>query len=263
MTGRRRVAMVTGATSGVGRACADRFADDCDLVLVGRRAERLAAAAAAAGERGARCVQLPLDIREPGAAREAVERAAAEFGRLDVVVAAAGHGRGSGPVTETANAPHLGDIVTTNLTAVLDLFSHALPALSRGDGHEGGAGAGDGAGDGAFVAVGSLAGVVATPGYSAYAATKHGLTGFMRSVRGELKATKVRTCVVQCGSVNTEFASVMGGADEPFVHELAKWAYRPLIPEEVADVIRWIVDAPTHMEISEIVLRATGDRDYT
>ncbi|MFL6139658.1 MAG: SDR family oxidoreductase [Frankiaceae bacterium] len=248
MTQTRPVALITGASSGVGAACAARLADDFDLALVARREDRLRARASAAEEAGARCLVLPLDVRDEGCADRVVASTLARFDRLDVVVAAAGHGRGSGPLTEPAVRRHLDDLVRTNLTAVMDLLGASVAALT--------------ASSGVFVAVGSIAGLVGSPGYSAYAATKHGLTGLIRSVRGELKGTRTRICVVHSGSINTEFASVLDGSPEPFVHELSEWGYRPLVPAEVADAIRWVIDRPSHVEVSEIVLRPTGDRDY-
>jgi NADP-dependent 3-hydroxy acid dehydrogenase YdfG len=82
----------------------------------------------------------------------------------------------------------------------------------------------------------------------------------MRSLRGELKETAIRTCTVQCGSVNTEFASVVAGASVPFVHDVGEWAFRPLEAADVAQVVRWVVMTPSHIEIPEIVVRPRGDR---
>ncbi|MER6302817.1 SDR family NAD(P)-dependent oxidoreductase [Kitasatospora sp. NPDC001539] len=240
---KRRTALITGATSGIGRATAVHLAGrGYDIAAVGRRSDRLAALR---GELPTACLPLPGDLSEAGVAEQVVCEALEAFGGLDVVVAAAGHGRGYGPVGE-ADHRVWPAAVALNLTAAMQLTAAAAEPL-RGSG-------------GTLVLIGSVFGVDPAPDYAAYAAAKHGLRGFARSVRREKGMDGVRICLINPGTTNTEFASVIRGDGEPMVHDPSVWGFEPLLPEDVAAAVGWVVDQPAHVNVEELTLRATRDR---
>ncbi|MFF8289432.1 SDR family NAD(P)-dependent oxidoreductase [Streptomyces sp. NPDC016309] len=208
----RPVVLVTGASSGIGEAVADRFAADgrCRLLLAGRDEERLAAVARRTGG-GA----LAADLAE----RAGVERLAAEAlereGRVDALVAAAGIGW-AGPFTRMP-AEAVDRLIALNLTSVVHLVRQVLPGMAE-------------RGVGRVVLIGSMAGRVGVGNEAVYAATKGGLLAFADSLRYELAGTRVGVTVVLPGAVDTPFFSRRG---VPYHREHP----RPVPPERVAEVV--------------------------
>ncbi|ORT55989.1 SDR family NAD(P)-dependent oxidoreductase [Streptomyces sp. CB03238] len=208
----RPVVLVTGASSGIGEAVADRFAADgrCRLLLGGRDEERLAAVARRTGGGALRA-----DLAE----RAGVERLAAEAlereGRVDVLVAAAGIGW-AGPFPRMP-ADAVDRLIAVNLTSVVHLVRLLLPPMAeRGVGH--------------LVMIGSMAGRVGVANEAVYATTKGGLLAFADSLRYELAGTRVGVTVVLPGAVDTPFFTTRGvpyHRDHP----------RPVPAERVAEVV--------------------------
>ncbi|MDN3297549.1 SDR family NAD(P)-dependent oxidoreductase [Streptomyces ficellus] len=208
----RPVVLITGASSGIGEALADRFAADgrSRLLLSGRDERRLASVARRTGG-GA----LMADLGE----RAGVERLAAEAlereGRVDALVAAAGIGW-AGPFTDMP-ADAVDRLISVNLSAVVHLVRHVLPGMvQRGVGH--------------VVMIGSMAGRVGVANEAVYAATKGGLLAFADSLRYELAGTRVRVTVVLPGAVDTPF---FGRRGVPYHRERP----RPVPADRVAETV--------------------------
>jgi NADP-dependent 3-hydroxy acid dehydrogenase YdfG len=176
-----------------------------------------------------------------------VDEVTARFGRLDVVVAAAGHGRGYGQLgkAEPALWP---SSVAVNLTSTMELAAAVIEPLRRSSG--------------TLIFIGSIFGVDPAPGYAAYAAAKHGLRGFVRSIRREESMRGIRVCLINPGTTNTEFASVLRGDELPYVHDPSVWGFDPLLPEDVAAAVAWVAGQPPHVDVEEIIIGATGDRAH-
>jgi short-subunit dehydrogenase len=208
------VCLVTGASSGIGRATAHRLARaGARLVLGGRDPDRLALVA---GETGGRPVAL--DLAESGATERLAREATAAFGRVDVLVNNAGTGA-YGPLAglEPGAAERL---IRVDLIAPIELTRALLPPmLERGRGH--------------VVNVGSIAGHVGVPREAVYAAAKGGLAVFTESLRQELAGTGVGVSLVSPGVVDTPFFARRGA---PY----ARRRPRPVSPDAVA---RALVDA--------------------
>ena len=186
---RGAVALVTGASSGIGRESAIQLAAGGARVLLhGRDAGRLSAAAAQVGG-----VALAADLAEPGAAERLAEAAVAAAGRVDILVNNAGIGW-AGPLTDLASAD-LTRLVTVNLTAPMALTRALLPQLLGSEDKA--------AGYIGFVS--SIAGRVGVAGESVYSATKAGLDIFAESLRLELAGTRVRVGVLVPGAVRTPY----------------------------------------------------------
>jgi NADP-dependent 3-hydroxy acid dehydrogenase YdfG len=216
-----------------------------DIAAAGRRAERLRALEEDLHSLSRSCFPATFDLSRPGAARQMVDEVTTRFGRLDVVVAAAGHGRGYGQLGEAQDALWPSS-VSVNLMSVMELAAAVIEPL-RGS-------------SGTLILIGSVFGVDPAPGYAAYAAAKHGLRGFARSIRREKSMEGIRVCLINPGTTNTEFASVLRGDEQPFVHDPSVWGFDPLLPEDVAEAVAWVAGQPPHVDVEEITIRATRDR---
>ena len=194
-----KVALVTGASSGIGAATARALArDGYRVALLARRRDRLEALAEEIGGRAA--LSCPADVTEPDAVRAAVARTLETWGAIDVLVNNAG--RGMAATLETTTEGDLRALLDLNLVSVLTMTRAVLPGmLARGSGH--------------IVNVGSIAGRRGMPLRSAYAATKFALTGLTESLRQEVRSQGVHVSLVLPIYTATEFEAVEIRRAEP------------------------------------------------
>ncbi len=228
----RKVAVVTGASAGIGAATARALAAAGWSVVVGaRRMERIEALA---GDIGGRA--LPLDVADAAS----VERFAAAVPEVRLLVNNAGAAYGVARIEEARDEDWLG-MYQTNVLGVLRMTRALLPVLlASGDGH--------------VVNLGSIAGFETYAGGGGYTGTKHALRALTRTLRLELLGRPVRVTDVSPGLVETEFSLVRFGGDV----ERAKAVYRgldTLTPEDIADCVVWAATRPPHVNIDEIVVR--------
>jgi NADP-dependent 3-hydroxy acid dehydrogenase YdfG len=241
------VALVTGASSGIGEATALALAlEGAAVALVARRRDRLDEVAARIRAGGGTALAVDADISDPGQAADAVEHTVAELGRLDTVVNNAGLML-IGPVAD-APSGEWDRMIDINLRAMLSVTRAALPHLVKA--------AGDSAREVAdIVNISSTAGRVARPGNAVYALTKFGLNAFSEGLRQELIATRVRVGVVEPGTVDTELSShVRDGLREAVATQTADM--EKLQPEDIADAVIYIVTRHRRVAVNEILVRA-------
>ncbi|MFF4952200.1 SDR family oxidoreductase [Streptomyces chattanoogensis] len=237
------VALVTGASSGIGEAAALSLARlGCSLALVARRTDRLTGTGEAIGAQGAAALPLTADLTAPGAARQAVEDAVRHFGRLDVVVNNAGYGARA-PVEES-DPDDWERMVDLNLKAVLRLSHAALPHLLRAA-QDGARGVAD------LVTVSSVAGRLARKGNSVYSATKHAVCAFSESLRQEVTGRGVRVGLIEPGMTATEMTV---GGTSAFGMPQESW----LRAEDIARSIAFMITQPPHAAVNEIMVRPTA-----
>lgn len=242
-----KVAVITGASSGIGGAVARWLsARGWSLVLVARRAERLESLAEALRRPGLTVAVKPCDVTDAAAVRALAEDVGT-WARADVLVNAAGHGRGWG-LPDPARAEHWPSVIEANLVGAMNTVGAFLPGMRERD-------------EGHIVNVGSIFALGTVGDGAAYAASKHGLRAFTLSLRQGLAGSRVRLSLVHPGSVNTEFGSVAAGR-APRTAPTEAWPYRPLLPEEVADAIGWMLERPPAVEITELVIRPTAERQF-
>jgi NAD(P)-dependent dehydrogenase (short-subunit alcohol dehydrogenase family) len=186
-----KVALVTGAASGLGAALAAMLAaDGCDVVAADIRADALQAGMPALLDHGVRAGALALDVGDPGAARAAVERCVATMGRLDILVNNAGTDV-TLPLSELSEQDWL-RVINTNLNGPFLLAKHAAAQMRR-----------QGGGD--IVNVASTAAKRAWPNASAYHASKWGLLGLSHALHAELRPLGIRVTAVVAGGMRTPF----------------------------------------------------------
>lgn len=223
-----RVAVVTGASSGIGAATATALAEEgYSVVLAARREERLEAVAD--GIEHDRTLVVPTDVTDEDDVAGLVEETISTFDRLDVLVNNAGIG-GRASVTD-ATLDELHDPVEVNLLGAMTVTHAALGHLLESDGD--------------VVTVSSMNARYPADGASGYTASKFGVNGFCRSLRKELSDEDVRVTIVMRGPVVTE------------LNDWADWDGRALDPADVADAVVFAVSRPAHVELPAITVNST------
>jgi NADP-dependent 3-hydroxy acid dehydrogenase YdfG len=237
-----KVALVTGASSGIGEATASALAGaGARVAIAARRADRLEQLAARIEAEGGAVLRIETDVTQDGAIAAMIDTAAGHWGRLDILVNNAGQMLLS-PLAE-ARAEDLRHMVELNLTALMETTRLALPHLKASRGH--------------IVNVASVAGRVANPGSSGYAATKFGVVGFSEAVRREVYADKVRVTVIEPGLVLTELGDHITNAGMKAGLEKRKEAMEGLQSGDVAAAILYAVSQHPRVNVNEILIRPT------
>jgi NADP-dependent 3-hydroxy acid dehydrogenase YdfG len=239
------VALVTGASSGIGEATAEALAAaGARVALVARRADRLQALAERIGD-GA--LVLEADVSDQSAAAGAVERTVSELGRLDTLINNAGVML-LGPI-EDAPLEEWETMVSVNVHGLLYCAHAALPHLLRA--------AEDSPRRVADVVnISSVAGRVPRLGSGVYNLTKHGVGAFSESLRQEVTQRHVRVSLVEPGAVDTELAS----HNRPEIQEVMQKRFgsiERMHADDIADAITYIVTRPRRVAINEVLVRPT------
>ncbi|WP_260256131.1 SDR family NAD(P)-dependent oxidoreductase [Streptomyces sp. 840.1] len=239
MTLDRKVALVTGASSGIGRATALALSKAGARVAVGgRRVDRLASLAA---EAPGDVLVLELDVTDPGSVQDAVTATVERFGALDIVVNNAGVMLGGAILG--ADITEWTRMVETNLLGSMYTVHSALPHLL--------------AAKGAVVQISSTAGRISSAASGAYAATKFGVTAFSEALRQEVTEQGVRVVVIEPGFVSTELTSHI---TDPVMRAAAKDMARSiqtLDSDDIAAAVLYAVTQPAHVAVNEILIRPT------
>jgi NADP-dependent 3-hydroxy acid dehydrogenase YdfG len=242
------VALVTGASSGIGAASAIALASHgATLALAARRKGRLEGIAADIRDKGGEVLVIEADITDERQATAAVETTVAELGRLDILINNAGVML-LGPVADAPLAEWQ-RMVDINVLGLLYCAHAALPHLLRAA-EDGPRGVAD------MVNISSVAGRVARSGRGVYNLTKHGIGAFSEALRQEVTRQHVRVSLVEPGATATELA----GHNRPEVLEMMRGQVadmEPMRPEDVADAIAYIVTRPRHVAVNEILVRPT------
>ncbi|AOR30523.1 oxidoreductase [Streptomyces fodineus] len=242
------VALVTGASSGIGHATALELArEGASVALVGRREDRLTNLAAEISQAGGKALVVPADITTAEAAAEAVERTLEGLGRLDTLVNNAGLML-LGP-TPGADLNEWQRMVDINLMGLMYTSHAAVPHLVKA--------AADGPRRVAdIVNISSLNGRNAYAMMAVYTATKFGVTGFSEALRQELAKQHVRVSVVEPGSVDTELRSHNSDAVQQLLNAGLGDIER-LQSQDIADTVGYIVTRPRHVAVAELLVRPT------
>jgi len=241
------VALVTGASSGIGEATARALAEaGATVAISARRADRLERLGGEIADRGGTALPIESDVTEPEQAIAAVERTVAELGRLDIVVNNAGQML-LGPI-EDAPTEEWERMIDINLRGLIRTTHAALPHLLAAA--EGERNCAD------LVNISSVAGRIARSGSGVYNLTKHGVVAFSESFRQEFAGRRVRSCIVEPGAVDTELTDhIRDGVREQVRSRFADM--KSLEAEDIAEAIVYAVTRPWHVSLNEILIRPT------
>ncbi len=236
-----RTVLITGASSGIGAACAQSFAAaGCRLLLVARRMERLDRLKDELAGGSADSVRIAaIDVRDRKPVEDWLASLPSEWATIDVLVNNAGLARGLGPL-HTGCVGDWEEMIDTNLKGLLYVTRAVLPRMVElGSGH--------------VINIGSIAGHEVYPGGNVYCATKHAVAALNRALGVDLLGTGVRVSSVDPGLVETEFSTVRFDGDT----ERAATVYEglePLRAEDVAEAVLFCATRPPHANVRELVL---------
>ena len=238
---RDQVVFITGASSGIGEACAHAFArEGARLLLAARRGDRLAAMERRLRDDGAASVRhVSLDVRDSARVRRMVEELPEDWKAIEVLVNNAGLSRGLDKLHE-GELQDWEEMIDTNVKGLLYVDRAVVPLMVE-------------RGRGTVVHIGSIAGRQLYPGGNVYCASKHAVRAVTEGLRIDLLGTGVRVTTVDPGLVETEFSVVRFHGDRA----RASGTYRgmtPLTGADVADVVVFAATRPPHVDIAEVLV---------
>ena len=237
-----KTVMITGASSGIGRACALAFAaEGCKLALGARRVERLQEMSDGLEQHGAgRVFTAALDVRDPASVDSFVEAAHLDLGRVDILINNAGLARGTHQIIE-GDLTAWQEMIETNVLGLLYVTRKVAPIMvAQGGGH--------------IINLTSVASHEVYEGGSVYAASKHAALAISQTLRLELLGKPIRVTAISPGLTETEFSLVRFSGDE----QKAKNVYagvQPLVAEDIAECIVFAASRPPHVDIDEMIIR--------
>lgn len=242
-----RIAVVTGASSGIGAATARQLAEaGYRVVLTARRKDRIEALAAEINDTGHQATAYALDITD----RAAVDAFATAFRTIGVLVNNAGGALGADPIA-TGAPDDWRQMYETNVIGTLNITQALLPALTA-------------SGDGTIVVLSSTAGLGTYEGGGGYVAAKHGEHVLAETLRLEIVGTPVRVIEIAPGMVKTdEFATTRFRGDTDKAAKVYAGVAAPLTADDVADTISWAVTRPSHVNIDLLVVRPRAQASNT
>ena len=240
---KKRIALVTGATSGIGEACARKLAENnYDVIITGRKAERLEAIASELKSLGAEVLALKFDVRDREAATAAIDGLPTEWKEIDVLVNNAGGALGLEPEYE-GNYEDWDTMIDANIKGLLTMTRLIVPGMVKRDrGH--------------VVNIGSVAGDAAYAGGNVYCATKAAVKALSDGLRIDVAHTRVRVTNIKPGLVETNFSVIRFHGDQERADGVYK-GIQPLTGKDIAESVYYAVSAPEHVQVAEILILAT------
>ena len=245
-----KIVLITGASSGIGAACARIFAQgNAKLILNARRQDLLEKLATELKENyGSECQLLPFDVRDQSALESALNSLPHDWLNIEVLINNAGLSRGLDPVQE-GKLQDWEEMIDTNIKGLLYMTRQIAPKMvEQGSGH--------------IINIGSIAGHQTYPKGNVYCATKAAVRTLSEGLKQDLLGTPVRVSCVDPGLVQTEFSLVRFRGEQ----EKAEKTYQgltPLSPEDIADVIYFCATRPPHVNISEMLVIPTDQSGAT
>lgn len=243
-----RIALITGASSGIGKATAQAFAQSgIDLILCGRRMERLRELSEALSAQ-VKVTTLTFDVRNREAVFEAVESLAGEWKAIDILVNNAGNAHGFAPI-DAGDPDDWDAMIDGNVKGLLYVSKAVIPGMvQRGRGH--------------IVNVSSIAGKETYANGTVYCASKAAVEAFSQGMRLDLIQHGIKVTNIAPGAVETEFSVVRFKGDEARADKVYA-GFEPLRAEDIADSILYTVNAPAHVTISDMTILAAAQAAAT
>ena len=239
----KKIAFITGATSGIGQACAQKFAaSGYNLIINGRNTDKLNEMRETLPQSGVEVLTLPFDVRDREATRNAIESLVSPWNQNDVLVNNAGLALGRDKEYE-GDIEDWDTMIDTNIKGLLHVTRMVVPTMvARNRGH--------------VINIGSVAGDAAYANGNVYCATKAAVKTITDGLRIDLAHTAVRVTNVKPGLVETNFSVVRFHGDKERADNVYK-GIQPLTGDDIADVVLYAANAPEHVQIAEVLVLAT------
>jgi serine 3-dehydrogenase len=241
MSLRSSIVVITGASSGIGKSCALKFAEaGARLILIARRKERLTELAGILKKTyNTETIVRELDVRRRMNVEKLFKTLPPPWKEIDILVNNAGLSRGLEKLHQ-GSTDDWDEMIDTNVKGLLYVTRTVLPGMVERD-------------RGMVINIGSIAGQEVYPGGSVYCASKHAVDAITRGLRFDLVDTAVRVCTVDPGLVETEFSVVRFHGDEQRANNVYK-GITPLSPDDVADAVLWCALRPPHVVVAQMLL---------
>ena len=239
----RKIVLITGATSGIGEACARKFAQGgYDVIITGRRVQLLANLKKELEAEGVRVLALAFDVRNRNAATAAINSLPLEWQQIDVLINNAGLALGLEPEYE-GSFEDWDTMIDTNIKGLLTMTRLVVPRMVKRD-------------SGHVINIGSVAGEAAYAGGNVYCGTKAAVKTITDGLRIDLAHTSVRVTNVKPGLVETHFSNVRFHGDDARADKVYE-GVKPLTGTDIAEVVFYAASAPAHVQIAEVLVLAT------
>jgi serine 3-dehydrogenase len=243
-----KLVLITGASAGIGEACARALAaSGAELILLARREERLRELKSELEhEYGATIRTSAIDLRDRDAVLAFAKSLDDEDAAPDVLINNAGLSRGLDPVQE-GDFQDWDEMIDTNIKGLLNITRAILPLMVRRD-------------SGHLINLGSIAGRMVYPNGNVYNATKFAVRALSEAMNVDLAGTRIRVSSIDPGAVETEFSLVRFHGDEARANAVYQ-GFQPLTPADIADAISYVLNVPDHVNIQELVIMPTAQRN--
>jgi len=246
----KKYILITGATAGFGEATAEIFAaNGWNLIITGRREERLTALKNKLKNASNEIITLCFDVRDEEAVNSAIDSLSDDVkNNLVILVNNAGLAVGRGPI-DSGLTDDWNRMIDTNIKGLLYVTRAVAPILKKnGSGH--------------IVNLGSIAGKEVYPGGNVYCGTKHAVDAISRSMRIDLVHDNIKVTNIAPGAADTEFSMVRFKGDEAIANAVYQ-GFDPLVAADIADAIHYVCTRPAHVTINDLVIMPTAQASAT
>lgn len=247
---KEKIVLITGASSGIGKACAEIYAKNgANLILTARRAERLKnIAATLENEYKIKVYQYVFDVRDKKAAEDFGKSLASSDLIPDIFINNAGLARGQEPIY-SGITDDWDTMIDTNIKGFLYSARAVIPLMMKKN-------------KGSIVNLGSIAGSQVYPGGNVYNATKFAVRALSQAMNFDLVNTGIRVCAIEPGAVETEFSYVRFNGNEERVKNVYK-GIEPLTGDDIAEIIYFVTSLPERINIQSLLVTPTAQRSAT
>jgi NADP-dependent 3-hydroxy acid dehydrogenase YdfG len=245
---KNKIALVTGATSGIGWACALTLAKmGYDLIATGRRSERLEELRLALPE-GIRFLPLLFDVRDRAEVERLLTNLPSEWASIDVLINNAGNAHGLDPI-QTGKVDDWDAMLDINVKGLLYVSKTIIPGMTERN-------------SGSIINIGSIAGKEVYPNGNVYCASKHAVDALTNGMRMDLNPFGIKVMGIHPGLVETEFSLVRFKGDEKRA-ETVYQGYAPLLAQDIADIVEFALTRPPHVVLADVVVLPTAQASAT
>ena len=243
------IALITGATAGIGKASAELFAKNgYDLIITGRREDRLNQLKQTIEKLNRKVITLCFDVRDANQVKKAISSIPQEMQEIDVLINNAGLAAGFSTIQD-GNIDDWNKMIDTNVKGLLYITKEIAPLMiKRKKGH--------------IINLGSVAGKEVYANGNVYCASKHAVDALNRSMRIDLLAHNIKVTSINPGMVETEFSVVRFNGDEARAKKVYE-GIKPLSAEDIAETIYWTASRPAHVNINELIIMPTAQANAT